>query len=283
MSFTRADYEAAADYIRQRITLTPRIGMILGSGLGELAESVEKPVYIAYGDIPHFPTGSVQGHAGRLVIGHLENQSVVVMQGRAHYYEIGSMAMVGFPIRVMQLLGIDTLIVTNAAGGINRHFKAGDLMIIKDHINFPSMAGNNPLIGPNEDSLGPRFPILTTAYDKSLRQLAFKVAEQAGLRLQVGVYFCQSGPAFETPAEIRMLRALGADAVGMSTAPEVLVARHAGMRVLGISSIANMCIDDEDSPQDVSHEEVLEMGKTIVPRLITLLRGILRQLEFTLN
>ena len=278
MSFTRADYEAAAAHIQQQTDLRPVIGMILGSGLGSFADSVENPTMIPYGDIPNWPGSSVKGHAGRLVIGHLEGHPVAVMQGRSHFYEGHSMQAVGFPVRVLQMMGIQTLVVTNAAGGLNPDFAAGDLMIIKDHIYMPGMAGQGPLMGPNDDSLGPRFPIMTTAYDRELRQLAFSVAQQENLVLRQGVYLSLSGPAFETPAEIRMMRMWGADAVGMSTAPEVQVAVHAGMRVLGISSIANVAIDDTDSDQDVSHEEVLEVGLSIVPRLVTLLRGILRDL-----
>jgi purine-nucleoside phosphorylase len=277
-TFTRADYEAAATHIQQRTDLQPEIGMILGSGLGTFADSVENPTHIPYGEIPNWPSGSVKGHAGRLVIGHLEGRAVAVMQGRAHFYEGYSMQALGFPVRVMQMMGIKTLVVTNAAGGLNKDFSAGDLMIIKDHIFLPGMAGQNPLMGHNDDSLGPRFPIMTTPYDRTLRDLAFAVAKQEGLHLQEGVYLSLSGPAFETPAEIRMQRAWGADAVGMSTAPEVQVAVHAGMRVLGISSITNESIDDVDSTQDVSHEEVLEIGEVIVPRLVTLLRGILRDM-----
>ena len=277
-TFTRADYEAAATHIQQHTDLRPEIGMILGSGLGDFADSVENPTIIPYADIPNWPSGAVKGHAKRLVVGHLEGKPVAVMQGRAHFYEGYSMQAVGFPVRVMQMMGIKKLVVTNAAGGINQDFSAGDLMIIKDHIFMPGMTGQNPLMGPNDESLGPRFPIMTTAYDRELRELALAVAERESLHLQQGVYLSLSGPAFETPAEIRMQRAWGADAVGMSTAPEVMVAVHGGMRVLGISSIANVSIDDVDSTQDVSHEEVLEVGQSIVPRLVTLLRGILRDL-----
>ena len=275
MTLTRADFEAAAKVVQAAISVKPQIGMILGSGLGSLADSVEDACIVPYSDIPNFPQGSVSGHAGRLVIGHLEQRPVMVMQGRVHFYEGIPIEAVGFPIRVMQMLGIKTLIVTNAAGGLNPDFKAGDLMVIKDHINLPGLAGFNPLMGHNDDSLGPRFVPLTKPYDSELRKLVFAVAARQGIKLQEGVYISQSGPAYETPAEVRMLRMMGADAVGMSTAPEVLVALHAGMRVLGISSITNEAIDEVDSDRDVSHQEVLDVGKTIVPRLITLLRGVL--------
>jgi purine-nucleoside phosphorylase len=273
---TRHHFEEAAQVIRQRITLQPRIGLILGSGLGPLADSVESPTTIPYTDIPHWHKGTVIGHAGRLVIGHLEGQAVLVMQGRVHFYEGVTMAEVTFPVRVMHALGIETLMVTNAAGSINPTYQTGDLMLLRDHIGLPGMAGLGPLMGPNDESLGPRFTPLTKVYDKRLRDLALQVAQQEQIPLHQGVYFSLAGPAFETPAEVRMIRILGGDAVGMSTAPEVMVAKHMGMRVLGISSITNECIDDEDSTLTINHEEVLEVGKMIVPRLSKLLRGVLR-------
>lgn len=276
--FSYDQYQNAVDYIRQQISSTPRIGMILGSGLGPLADSVENATIVPYENIPHFPKGNVHGHKGRLVIGQLEGRDVLVMQGRAHFYEGLSMKSVGFPIRVMQLLGIQTLVVTNAAGGLNQSFNQGDLMIIKDHINFTGLVGNNPLMGANDNRLGPRFPILTAAYAPSLRKLAKDAADAEGIHVQEGVYVSLSGPMFETPAEVNFLRIIGGDAVGMSTAPEVVVANHAGMQVLGVSSITNISIDDPESTQDVSHEEVLEVGQTIVPRLTAILRGVLRRL-----
>jgi len=275
----RKEYEAAAAVIQERITLKPQLGLILGSGLGELADRVENATIIPYEEIPNYPMGSVVGHVGRLVVGTIEGQSVLVMQGRTHFYEGITMQQVGFPVRVMQMLGIHTLIVTNAAGGLNPAFKAGELMLIKDHISLPAMAGQNPLMGKNDDSLGPRFTPMTRPYDKTLRDLALQVAQSENITLHQGVYVNLSGPAFETPAEIRMLRLWGGDAVGMSTAPEVMVARHAGMRVLGFSSITNEAIDDVDSSAVVSHEEVLEVGKHIVPNLIRLLQGVLRQIS----
>lgn len=276
--FTRADYEEAAAYIRARIHIMPQIGMVLGSGLGMLAEEVVDAVIIPYEGIPHFPRPSVEGHHGRLVIGTLESQPILIMQGRIHYYEGFSMAQVTFPVRVMQMLGINTFIVTNAAGGLNPHFSAGDLMLITDHINLFGHMGLNPLVGPNDESLGPRFPIFTRAYDSALGKKVEEIARQENILLRKGVYIHLAGPAFETPAEIRMFRAWGADAVGMSTVPEVAVARHGGMRVLGISSITNISIDNPDSTQLVSHEEVLMVGRKIVPNLLALLRGLLREL-----
>lgn len=279
LPFTRSDFEAAAAFIANRTPLQPKIALILGSGLGPLADSIENPTRIPYHEIPKFPTSSVQGHAGRLVIGHLEGQAVMVMQGRTHFYEGIDPRLIEFPIRVMQVMGVQTLIVTNAAGGINQNYRMGDLMLIRDHIGLAALAGHNPLMGPNDDSFGPRFTPMTRIYEKHLRQLALKVAAEEGITLHQGVYCSVSGPMFESPAEIRMIRSWGADAVGMSTVPEVMVAKHGGMEVLGISSITNMCIDDEESDAILNHEEVLEVGMTIVPNLTRLLRGVLRDWE----
>jgi purine-nucleoside phosphorylase len=278
-AYTRADYQRAADTIRQATAHQPTVGLILGSGLATLAEQVESAVAIPYEQIPMFPRSTVQGHPGRVVIGRLENQTVMILQGRFHFYEGYSMQEVTFPIRVMQMLGIKTLIVTNAAGGINTSFKGEDLMLITDHINLIGMAGNSPLVGPNDNSLGERFFGLTSAYDLDLCALARRVASEAGITLREGVYACLAGPSFETPAEIRMLRAWGADAVGMSTAPEVVVARHAQMRVMGVSSITNMTIDKVGGQSESAdlhvHMEVLDASTRIVPRLAALIRGVL--------
>lgn len=233
---------SAADFVRAHSTHRPTVGLILGSGLGALADAIESSEIVATADIPHWPTSTVQGHSGRLVIGPMAGQTALVLQGRTHFYEGYSMGHVTLPIRVMIELGIKTLIVTNAAGGLNPDFEPGDLMIIRDHINFPGMAGNNPLRGPNDERYGPRFPDMTTAYDPALRALAQRVAADAGFALREGVYAYVGGPSFETPAELRFLQRAGADAVGMSTAPEVVVARHAGLRVLGISTIANLAL-----------------------------------------
>lgn len=276
--YTRADYEAAAALIRSRVTVAPQVGLILGSGLGPLADTVEDAAIISVEDVPKWPQPTVEGHAGRLVVGMLEKKPVLVLQGRVHFYEGHSMQAVVFPIRVMQMLDIHTLIVTNAAGGVNPDFLAGDLMLINDHINFIGMAGNHPLIGPNDESLGVRFLSMTRAYDKSLRDTALKVAAESGQPLKQGVYACIAGPSFETPAEVRMLRTLGIDAIGMSTVPEVIAARHGGMRVLGFSTITNVSIDALDTTLDTSHEEVLLTGKNVVPRLSALLRGVLSAL-----
>lgn len=276
---TTLEINAAADYVRERTTYRPTVGLILGSGLNSLAETIAEPDIIPTGDIPHWPVSTVPGHVGRLVIGKLEGQSVLVLQGRTHFYEGYPMDRVTLPIRVMAALGITTLIVTNASGGLNPAFEPGDLMIIRDHLNFPGMAGNNPLRGPNNEELGPRFPDMTMPYDLDLRSLAHQVGSEAGINLREGVYAYVGGPSFETPAELRFLQFAGGDAVGMSTAPEVIVARHAGLRVLGISTIANMALPDPPPGLTLNHEEVLEMGQRAVPRLITVVRGVLRRLN----
>lgn len=273
---TLAHIDQAAEAVRARIERLPSIGMILGSGLGSLANAVERSVHIPYPEIPGWPVSTVQGHQGRLVIGELERQTVLVMQGRAHYYEGYSMAQVGLPVRVMQRLGIGTVIITNAAGSVNPDFSPGELMLITDHINMMGMAGLSALRGPNLDELGPRFPDMSQVYDRQLGKLARQSAAEAGIQLREGVYVCLAGPSFETPADLRFLRMVGADAVGMSTVPEATVARHAGQRVLGISGISNKANLDGDTL--TTHEEVLAAGDLIVPRLTALIRGILKRL-----
>ncbi len=274
--FTLAQIDEIADVIRSKTTYRPRVGMILGSGLGSLAATVERASVIPYQDLPHWPVSTVIGHQGHLVVGSLEGQEVAVMQGRVHYYEGYSMAQVTLPVRVMQRLGVELLIVTNAAGAVNPGFDAGDLMLIRDHVNIIGMAGLNPLMGPNLDELGPRFPDMSQAYDRALNLLAHKVAEAENMTLREGIYVSLAGPSFETPADLRFLRMIGADAVGMSTVPEVIVARHGGTRVLGISGISNKA--NLDGNTITSHEEVLDAGKQIVPKLTTLIRGVLRRL-----
>lgn len=276
---TTTEIKAAADYIRAHTQYQPTVGLVLGSGLNSLADTIESPDIIPTGDIPHWPVSTVPGHVGRLIIGHLEGRSVLVLQGRTHFYEGYTMDKVTLPIRVMAELGIGTFIVTNASGGLNPAYEPGDLMIIRDHLNFPGLAGNNPLRGPNDESLGPRFPDMTTAYDARLRALAHQVAEEAGITLREGIYAYVGGPSFETPAELRFLQFAGGDAVGMSTAPEVVVARHAGIRVLGISTVANMALPDPPPGLTLNHEEVLEMGLRAVPRLIAVVRGVLSRLD----
>jgi purine-nucleoside phosphorylase len=274
--FTRAQFEEAARAIRARTRHAPTVGLVLGSGLGPLADAVQQADVISAEDIPHWPRSTVEGHVGRVVVGELEGQAVLVQQGRAHYYEGHSMQRATLPVRVMQLLGVQILIVTNAAGAINPSFRPGDLMLITDHINLMGMAGVSPLRGPNDDSLGTRFPDMSRAYDRDLRALALSVAEQAGSLLHQGVYICLGGPSFETPADLRYLRLIGADAVGMSTVPEVTVARHGGLRVLGLSGISNAANLDGDTI--TTHEEVLAAGREIVPKLASLVRGVLQRL-----
>jgi purine-nucleoside phosphorylase len=279
MTYSRADYEQAAAVIRQHTKAQPAVGLVLGSGLGTLADTLDNREVIAYEDIPGWPRSTVHGHSGQLVFGSLEGCAVVAQQGRAHFYEGYTAQQVAFPIRVMKLLGVETVILTNAAGGMTPGYKVGDLMLINDHINFVGMAGNNPLMGPNDDSFGPRFIGMAQSYDRALRMLARQVAADAGITLHEGVYVCLAGPNFETPAEIRMLRTIGGDAVGMSTVHEVLVARHAGMRVMAYSGITNVAIDQIDTDLEATHEEVLDAGKVLVPRLSTILRGVLRSLS----
>ncbi|MDR7856164.1 purine-nucleoside phosphorylase [Tissierella sp.] len=243
----------AVDYIISKTNYLPKIGLILGSGLGSLAERIEDPIIIKYVDIPSFPKSTVEGHAGQLVIGKLGGKVVVAMQGRFHFYEGYSLKDVTFPIRVMIGLGIESLIVTNAAGGANTQFVPGDLMIISDHINF---TGQNPLIGENLNELGPRFVDMSKPYNRDFIHLARKTGERLGLNLKEGIYMWLTGPTYETPAEVRLARTLGADAVGMSTVPEVIVANHQGIKVLGISCITNMASGILDQP--LNHEEVIE-------------------------
>jgi len=274
--FTLAQIDEIADVIRSKSSYRPRVGLILGSGLGSLAASVEQAVIIPFTDLPNWPVSTVVGHQGHLVLGRLEGQEIAVMQGRVHYYEGYSMAQVGLPVRVLQRLGIEILIVTNAAGAVNPAFEPGDLMLIKDHVNIIGMSGLNPLRGPNLDELGPRFPDMSQAYDHDLLALAQKVAAEANIKVHTGVYIGLSGPSFETPADLRFLQVIGADAVGMSTVPEVTIARHGGTRVLGISGISNKA--NLDGSTMTTHAEVLEAGKIIAPKMETIIRSVLRNI-----
>ncbi len=273
---TLQEIERVAGAVRARTSHTPQVGLILGSGLGALADAVEKPDIFSAAELPEWPVSTVPGHQGKLVFGTLEGQKVMVMQGRVHYYEGYSMAQVTLPVRVMQRLGIKTLIVTNAAGAINPAFNPGDLMLITDHLSLLAMGGLSPLRGPNLEEFGPRFPDMSQAYDRGLMELAREVARENGIPLQEGVYAALGGPSFETPADLRYLRIIGADAVGMSTVPEVIVARHGGMRVLGISGISNKANLDGNTP--TTHEEVLTAGEVIAPKLIAIIKGVLRRL-----
>ena len=268
--------DQAANTVRTRTSYRPRVGLILGSGLNDLADSVQKADIIPYAEIPNWPISTVQGHAGRLVIGELDGQTVLVMQGRIHFYEGYGMSQITLPVRVMQRLGLEMLIVTNAAGGVNDKFEPGDVMLITDNLNLMGMTGANPLMGPNIDELGPRFPDMSQAYDRELMEIARKVAASENIELREGVYCGLSGPSFEGPADLRFLHMIGTDAVGMSTVPEVIVARHGGMRVLGFSGISNKA--NLDGSTITTHDEVNEAGKTISPKIETIIRGVLRSL-----
>jgi purine-nucleoside phosphorylase len=265
-----------ASFIYSRTNKHPKVGIILGSGLGALADSVEGSNYIPYDEIPEWPISTVIGHQGRLILGSLENQDVIVMQGRVHYYEGYSIAQVALPVRVLQRLGIEILIVTNAAGAVNPNYTPGDLMLITDHINMIGMAGLNPLRGPNLEELGTRFPDMSQAYDPLLMDMARYAAKEEKIKLQEGVYISLAGPSFETPADLRFLHIIGADAVGMSTVPEVIAARHGGTRVLGISGISNKA--NLDGATITTHKEVLEAGQILAPKLTKLIQGVLRRL-----
>lgn len=264
----------AEKYIKSKIELEPEFGLILGSGLGVLAEEIENPTRIPYSEIPGFLESDVEGHNNQLVVGTLEGRNVVALQGRFHYYEGYDMTEITLPVRVMKLLGCEGLIVTNAAGGANRNFDPGDFMLISDHINF---MGDNPLIGKNLAEFGPRFPDMSTAYDPTWQSMATDIAAENGIVLRRGVYCAWSGPTYETPAEVRMLTNLGADAVGMSTVPEVIVANHQGMRVLGISCITNMAAGILPKPLD--HSEVVEIAEEVRPQFIKFVRSLLKELK----
>ena len=273
---TLAQIDQAADAVRDRIASAPRIGIILGSGLNDLAASAKSALIIPYQDLPNWPISTVEGHKGQLVIGELERQDVLIMQGRIHYYEGYSMSQIMLPVRVMQRLGLEILIVTNAAGGVNPDFSPGDVMLITDNLNLMGMSGANPLMGPNLDEIGPRFPDMSQSYDKELGKAARKVAQENDIPLREGVYCGLSGPSFESPADLRFLRMVGVDAVGMSTVPEVIVARHGGMRVLGLSGISNKA--NLDGSTVTTHEEVIEAGKVITPKMEIIIRGVLKSL-----
>ncbi|MCK6257584.1 purine-nucleoside phosphorylase [Fictibacillus sp. KIGAM418] len=262
----------AANMIQSKIEgMHPEIGLILGSGLGELADEIENAVQIDYSDIPHFPVSTVEGHAGKLVIGTLNGKTVLAMQGRFHFYEGYSMQDVTFPVRVMKGLGVKLLIVTNACGGMNPEFSAGDLMIIDDHLN---MTGANPLIGPNDAELGPRFPDMSTAYTPELVQFTKDTAANLGIKVQQGVYAGITGPTYMTKAELRMLRTVGGDAIGMSTVPEVIVASHMSLKVIGISCITDMAIADELEP--LTHEQVVAVANRTKPKFINLVKELVK-------
>ncbi|MGM0602607.1 MAG: purine-nucleoside phosphorylase [Bacillota bacterium] len=263
----------AASLIKEKIDFKIEIALILGSGLGVLAEEIENKIIVDYKNIPNFPVSTVEGHAGRFVIGQLSGKNVIAMQGRFHYYEGYSLKEITLPVRVMKELGAETILLTNAAGGINRNFSPGEFMVISDHIN---LIGDNPLIGENMDDYGTRFPDMTEAYDKNLIKVAEKAAEKNGMLIRKGIYAALSGPSYETPAEIRYLQNIGADAVGMSTVPEVIVARHMNMNVLGISCITNMAAGILSQPLD--HKEVVEIAEKVRPEFLKLMKEIINNI-----
>ena len=269
--FDRA--ERAAEQIRSRANATPKVAVVLGSGLGAFADELEESTAISYKEIHGFAQATVEGHAGKLVIGKAGDVPIAAMQGRFHFYEGYPLDDVTFPIRVLKLLGVKTLILTNAAGSLNTELTPGSLMIISDHIN---LMGANPLIGPNEDRFGPRFPDLTSTYDPELQSLVIEEANAMDIDLRRGVYAALSGPSYETPAEIHMVRTLGADAVGMSTVPEAIVARHMEMRIIGISCITNLAAGVSNRPID--HSQVMEIGKRVRAEFTELLRRVIAKL-----
>lgn len=265
--------QEAQKFIQLNIGQAPEVALILGSGLGHVADSLTDTVTIPYKDIPGFPVSTAPGHASKLVVGTLQGTRVLVFQGRFHYYEGYNMEQIAFPIRCLTLLGCKTLILTNAAGGVNTNYQPGDLMLISDHINT---TGQNPLVGANYDNLGPRFPDLSYTYTPKLRTLAKKIANSLHINLQEGVYAWTTGPSFETPAEIRMLRNSGADAVGMSTVPEAILATHGGIQVLGISCISNMAAGVLDQP--ITEEEVMEIGKSVSGKFSALITELVKNI-----
>ncbi|XP_055891300.1 purine nucleoside phosphorylase-like [Biomphalaria glabrata] len=280
-SYTYEDAQGIAENILARVKSRPKLAIICGSGLGKLADMVEDKEVIPYGDIPGFPVSTVPGHEGKLVFGTLSGKSVVLMQGRFHCYEGYSAQQTTLPVRVFHLMGIKTLFVTNAAGGINRGYNVGDIMVIKDHINLAGFAGVNPLVGPNDTRYGPRFPPMSRAYDLDIRKLALSLAKEMGFGdfIREGVYSALIGPNFETVSECKYLQVVGADATGMSTVPEVLVAKHCGMRVFGLSLITNIVIDEYDAESTANHEEVLQTGEMRSKDLQKLVAAIIQKLD----
>lgn len=262
----------AADFILSKSKYKPQIGLILGSGLGAIADQIEDAEYYSYNELPNFPVSTVEGHAGRLVIGKFQGKEVVAMQGRFHFYEGYNMSQVTFPVRVMKLIGVETVIVTNAAGAVNTSYKPGDLVLINDHINF---SGTNPLIGGNLSDFGTRFPDMSEAYNKELRAKVREIANGLGIELKDGVYAMFTGPTYETPAEVKMARIMGADAVGMSTVPEVIIANHSGMKVIGISCMTNMAAGILEQP--LNHQEVMETSEMVREKFINLMTNVIKE------
>jgi purine-nucleoside phosphorylase len=274
--FTEPDIDLAAALIQKKTQIKPQVAVVLGSGLGHISKKLEQKTTIPYKEIPKWPISTVEGHAGSLAFGVFEKREVVFMQGRIHFYEGYPMQMIGFPIRVFQKLGISSIIMTNAVGAVNQSFEAGDLMLITDHISFLPMSGQNPLIGPNMETFGPRFPDMSQCYDRQLIKLAEGIALENDISFKKGVYFCLSGPNYETPADLKMINILGGDVVGMSTVPEVIVARHGGTKVLGISVITNKAKLDGSST--TTHAEVIETSAKASAKLEILVSKIINKI-----
>jgi purine-nucleoside phosphorylase len=272
----RARIGASAEYIKEKSGFEPEIGIILGTGLGSLGDFIEKVAVIEYSDIPEFPVSTVFGHAGRLILGYLEGKKVIAMQGRFHYYEGYTMQEVTIPVRVMKQLGIKLLVASNACGGLNPDFNAGDIMIITDHINF---MGTNPLMGPNLDEFGPRFPDMSSVYDRDMIKVLEKVAAESGILIHKGIYGAVSGPNYSTKAELRMMIRLGSDTVGMSTVPEAIVAKHCGLKVAGISCITDMAIPDTMTAP--THEEIVRVAESVKPRFVTLVKQFIKEVQLS--
>lgn len=273
MTQLRKQIQETLTFIRTKTQATPKVGIILGTGLGDLVKEIQQETVISYSDIPHFPVSTVETHAGKLIFGKIGGQDIVAMQGRFHYYEGYSMQQITYPVRVMKMLGVDTLLISNAAGGMNPMFRKGDLMIMIDHIN---LLGDNPLIGPNDDEFGPRFPDMSEPYSKRLIELAEAIALEEKIRVQKGVYVAVAGPNLETRAEYRFLRAIGADVVGMSTVPENIVAKHMGMEVFGVSVITDECFPDALQPVDIA--DIIKTANEAQPKLTLLMKRLVEKL-----
>ncbi|XP_051174610.1 purine nucleoside phosphorylase-like isoform X2 [Leptopilina boulardi] len=280
-SYTFEALQESAKYLLDRVPFTPKIGIICGSGMGSIADSLTEKQCFPYEEIPHFPVSTVTGHVGQLVFGYLENVPVMCMQGRFHYYEGYPLWKCAMPVRVMKLVGVTHLIATNAAGGLNPNYKIGDIMLVKDHVNMMGFAGNNPLQGPNDDRFGPRFPPMNKAYSTTLMDIGSQVAEEMGIAdiVHKGVYTCLGGPSFETVAELKMLRMVGVDAVGMSTVHEVITARHCDLTVFTFSLITNICVTDYNDHSEANHEEVIDVGKSRQPVLRDFVRRMVLRLD----
>ncbi|XP_030766212.1 uncharacterized protein LOC115890188 [Sitophilus oryzae] len=283
--FSLTHLQKATSYIKGKIPSSPRILIICGSGLGILADSLQSPIVIPYGDIPNFPESTIKGHSGQLVFGTISGINVLCMKGRFHYYEGHSLKKITSPVRIAKLLGVELLIITNAAGGVNQKYKVGDIMLIKDHINFLGFAGTHPLRGLNDDDFGDRFFPVNRSYDKNIRKIAVEIGQSLGIgpNLHEGVYAMVGGPNYESPSEVRALRTLNVDAVGMSTIPEVLVAKHCGLKVFGFSLITNECVADYDSEKQPNHEEVLAAVNSRTQQLKDFVIKVIEKCNFNVS